>query len=173
MYFRPFSCMTTLASSAMLQVSPRSTRSICVSVTDSPVFLLTCSAVSSIHRITPSSRLLQVAAFGTPLSSLIRSTVQPPTSTRRTDGSFFRYSGCRARAEYPCGNSFTSLICISYLSLSYKKRTGCSFRNRYSRNPCFSLPKLDKGSPTARMTSVFRSAFRCLISSAIAANVSR
>ena len=32
---------------------------------------------------------------------------------------------------------------------------------------------LESGSPTARITSVFRSAFRCLISSAMAANVSR
>ena len=165
--------MIRLASSAILQDSPRSTRSIWVSVTDSPVFLRTCSAVSSMHRITPSSRLLHVAAFGTALSSLIRSTVQPPISTSRTDGSFFRYSGCRASAEYPCGNSFTSFIVISYNSLSYKNRTGCSFRNRYSLNPCFSLPKLESGSPTARITSVFRAAFRCLISSAMAANVSR
>ena len=42
---------------------------------------------------TPSSRLLQVAALGTALSSRIKSTVQPPISTRSTEGSSFKYSG--------------------------------------------------------------------------------
>ena len=74
-----------------------------MSVTDSPVFLRTCSVISSTHRITPSSRLRQVAVFGTLLSSRIRSTVQPPMSARRTEGSSRTHSGWSASTEYPVG----------------------------------------------------------------------
>ena len=69
-------------------------------------------AEQDIHRIMPSSRLRQVAALGTPLSSRIKSTVQPPISISRTEGSSRRSSGCTARAEYPCGNSFTFSMVI-------------------------------------------------------------
>ena len=57
-------------------------------------------------------KLRQVEALGTPLSSRMRSTVQPPISMRRTEGSFWISSGWIAMAEYPCGNSFTSSMVI-------------------------------------------------------------
>ena len=107
-YVRPCCRITSRTFSSSAQGSPLNTRSICASVTDSPMVRRTCSLAPSRHRIMPHSRLRQVSALGTALSSRIRSTVQPPMSMSRTEGSFWRSSGWITRAEYPCGNSFTS-----------------------------------------------------------------
>ena len=102
------------------------TKDLCDNLTEDVdlLFLANPSMTSSMHRMTPSSRLRQAAALGTALSSRIRSTVQPPISARRTDGSPLIYSGCSAMAEYPWGNSFTSRIHNRYFSSSYWKHSG-------------------------------------------------
>ena len=106
-------------------------RQICASVKDRPVSRRTCSRASSRHRIMPSSRLRQVPALAEPLSRRIMSTVQPPMSISRKDGSPAMRSGCIARAEYPCGYSQTPSTVTSYASPSYRYFTGWGERSRY------------------------------------------
>ena len=67
--------------------------------------------------------------------------VHPPMSISSTEGSSRSRLGKRARVEYPCGNSFTSVMVTQWGTPSNRNFTGWEERSRYSRKDFFSRPK--------------------------------